>query len=58
MILFPIIIPLIMAAVMGTQKVLLEGSIMSAVNEVRILVVYDVVFIIAALLVFEYVIED
>ncbi len=47
-----------MAAVMGTQKVLLEGSIMSAVNEVRILVVYDVVFIIAALLVFEYVIED
>ena len=57
-ILFPIIIPLIMSAVMGTQKVLMDGSIMSAINEIRILVVYDTVFLIASLLVFEYIIED
>lgn len=57
-ILFPIIIPLIMSAVMGTQKVLMDGSIMSAVNEIRILVVYNIVFLIASLLVFEYIIED
>jgi len=57
-ILFPIIIPLIMSAVMGTRKVLMDGSIMSAVNEIRILVVYDIVFLIASLLVFEYIIED
>jgi len=57
-ILFPIIIPLIMSAVMATQKVLSTGDLVTAVNEIKLLVVYDLVFFIAAQLVFEYVIED
>ncbi|MCK4937332.1 MAG: heme exporter protein CcmB [Methanosarcinales archaeon] len=57
-ILFPIIIPLIMSAVLATQKVLTSGNIMDAIDEIRLLLVYDVVFFIAAQLMFEYVIED
>jgi len=57
-ILFPIIIPLIVSAVMASQKVLANGNILDAANEIRILVVYDVIFFIAAQLVFEYIIED
>lgn len=57
-ILFPIIIPLIMSAVPATQKVLSSGNIWDAVNELRILAMYDLVFFIAAQLVFEYIIED
>jgi heme exporter protein B len=57
-ILFPIIIPLIVSAVMASQKVLANGNILYAANEIRILVVYDVIFFIAAQLVFEYIIED
>lgn len=57
-ILFPIIIPLIMSSVMATQKVLSTGDLFSAIEEIRLLVVYDLVFFIAAQLVFEYVIED
>ncbi len=57
-ILFPIIIPLIMSAVMATQKVLSTGDLFTAINEIKLLVVYDLVFFIAAQLVFEYVIED
>ena len=57
-ILFPIIIPLILSAVMATQKVLSTGDLFSAIDEIRLLVVYDLVFFIAAQLVFEYVIED
>jgi heme exporter protein B len=57
-ILFPIIIPLIMSAVMATHKVLSTGDLFAAIDEIRLLVVYDLVFFIAAQLVFEYVIED
>jgi len=57
-ILFPIIIPLIMSAVMATQKVLSTGDLFTAIDEIRLLIVYDLVFFIAAQLVFEYVIED
>jgi heme exporter protein B len=42
----------------ATQKVLSTGDLFSAINEIRLLIVYDLVFFIAAQLVFEYVIED
>ena len=57
-ILFPTIIPLIMSAVMATQKVLSTGDLFTAIDEIKLLVVYDLVFFIAGQLVFEYVIED
>jgi len=57
-ILFPIIIPLIMSAVMATQKVLSTGDLFTAIDEIKLLIVYDLVFFIASQLVFEYVIED
>jgi heme exporter protein B len=56
--LFPIIIPLIVSAVSATQKVLTTGDLWDATNEVRVLVVYNVAFFIAAQILFEYVIED
>ncbi len=57
-ILFPVILSLIIFAVVATQKVLSTGDLFSAIDEIRLLVVYDLVFFIAAQLVFEYVIED
>lgn len=57
-ILFPIILPLIISAVEATRKVLTTGDLSGIMNEIRILVVYDIVFFIAAQLVFEYIIED
>lgn len=57
-ILFPIIIPLIMSAVMATQYVLSTGDLTAASTEVRLLIIYDMVLFIASNLVFEYVIED
>ncbi len=57
-ILFPVILSLIIFAVVATQKVLSTGDLFSAINEIRLLIVYDLVFFIAAQLVFEYVIED
>lgn len=57
-ILFPIILPLIISAVEATRKVLTTGDMAGIMNEVRILLVYDIVFFIVAQLVFEYIIED
>ncbi|ATZ61364.2 MAG: heme exporter protein CcmB [Methanosarcinales archaeon Met12] len=55
-ILFPVILPVIISAVLATGKVL--GGINDIWAEVRILSTYGAIFFIVSLLIFEYVIED
>lgn len=58
LLLFPMLVPLLVAAVEATAAVLAGDPLGEAGSWVRLLVVFDVVFFIAALLVFEYVIEE
>lgn len=55
-ILFPVIVPVIISAVLATGKILSGTNDILA--EVRILGAYGAIFFIVALLIFEYVIED
>ncbi|MFU8766956.1 MAG: heme exporter protein CcmB, partial [Candidatus Methanoperedens sp.] len=57
-ILFPVLIPVILSAVTATGVLLAAGSIFEIAGELRILVIFDVIFFIVAQLVFEYTIED
>jgi len=58
LLLFPMLVPLLLAAVECTKTVL-EGSVMGNMGSwVRLLVAFDAVFLAAALVAYEYVIED
>lgn len=58
LLLFPMLVPLLLAAVECTQT-LLQGSVMSNMGTwVRLLAAFDVIFLAAALAAFDYVIED
>ncbi len=57
-ILFPVLLPVILSAVTATGRMLASGEISEISGELQLLAVYDVVFFIVALLVFEYTIED
>lgn len=56
--LLPLIIPVLLPAVIATGKLLTGGNIADVLQEIRLLIVYDVIFFVIALLVFEYVIQD
>ncbi|MGP8336798.1 MAG: heme exporter protein CcmB [Methanosarcinaceae archaeon] len=56
--LLPIIIPVIIPAVLATGKIFAGGDISDISGELRLLAVYDVIFLIIAQLVFEYAIGD
>lgn len=56
--LLPIIIPVIIPAVLATGKILANGDISDISGEIRLLVVYDIIFFMIAQLVFEYAIGD
>jgi heme exporter protein B len=58
LLLFPMLIPLLIAAVEATND-LLSGSAMGNVGGwMRLLFVFDVIFVVASVMAFEYVIED
>jgi len=57
LLLFPMLIPLLVAAVEATGAVLAGDAMGDAGAWMRLLVVFDVVFLVAAFLAFEYVIE-
>lgn len=58
-VLFPVIVPVIISAVMATGQLLVyNGDITKIISELRILAVYDTVFFIVAMLIFDFVIED
>jgi len=57
-ILFPVLIPVIISAVTATGKLLITGDISEIYEELKILVVYDIIFFIVSQIVFDYTIED
>ncbi|MBP1908635.1 heme exporter protein CcmB [Methanolobus bombayensis] len=56
--LLPLIIPVIIPAVMATGTILTDGGIGSIASELRLLVVYDLIFFVVGQLVFEYTVMD
>jgi len=56
--LLPLVIPVIIPSVLATARVLTGGGIVDVLQEIRLLVVYDVVFFIVAYLVFEHILQD
>ena len=56
--LFPIVIPVILAAVNGSTEVLLAEKFRLLFQWIKILVAFDVIFLAASYLVFEYVVEE
>lgn len=56
--LFPIIVPALMAAVNGTQEVLIQQVPGPPSQWIQLLVGFDVIFLAACFLVFDYVVED
>lgn len=56
--LLPLIIPVLLPAVLATGKLLSGDNIADVYQEIRLLIVYDVIFFVIAQLVFEYVIQD
>ncbi len=56
--LFPIIIPIILAAVNGTQEVLILENVQYLDRWLQLLVAFDVIFVAAGFLLFDYVVAD
>ena len=56
--LFPIVIPVILASVNGSTEVLLEEKFRFLFQWIKILAAFDVIFLAASFLVFEYVVEE
>jgi len=56
--LFPIVVPVILAAVNGSTEVLLGEKFRLFFQWIKILVAFDVIFLAASYLVFEYVVEE
>ena len=56
--LLPLMIPVIIPAVMATGTVLTGGDLGTVSSELRLLLVYDVIFFVIGPLVFEYTIQD
>jgi heme exporter protein B len=58
LLLFPMLIPLLVAAVEATNDLLTASAMGNVGGWVRLLVVFDVIFVAASVVAFEYVIED
>jgi heme exporter protein B len=58
LLLFPVAVPVLIAAVKGTAEVLAGEGLGAASSWVTLLIVYDVVFLVACLLVAEYILEE
>jgi heme exporter protein B len=56
--LFPIAIPVLLAAVKATGSLINEGTFASAQSWVKILTGFDIIFLVLSSLLFEYVVED
>ncbi len=56
--LLPLIIPVIIPAVMATGTILTDGVIGDITSELRLLIVYDLIFFVVGQLVFEYTVMD
>lgn len=56
--LFPIIIPVIIGAVKSTGKILEDKPLIEIMPWLKLLIAFDIIFLIVSFLVFEYVIEE
>ena len=56
--LFPIVIPILLAAVKATGLLITEGTIEGALAWIKILAGFDIIFLVISSLLFEYVVED
>lgn len=56
--LFPILVPIILAALSGTQEILIREQMQSLNRSIQLLVGFDVIFLAAGFLLFEYVVGD
>lgn len=57
-ILFPILLPLIIAVVTASTKIITGEAIWDVTSELRLLITYDIIFLIISYFSFEYIIED
>ena len=55
--LFPLLVPLLLASVKITQVVLTDGSLMDVTDWIKLLIGFDVIFLVISYLTFEYVME-
>lgn len=58
LLLFPLVIPVLLAAVQLTQVILQDGSILGQGHWIRLLAVFDVVFLVVGFLTFSFVLEE
>lgn len=56
--LFPIAIPILLAAVKATSALINQGTFASALSWIKILTGFDIIFLVISSLLFEYVVED
>ena len=56
--LFPILVPIILAAVNGTQEVLIREETQFLVQWIELVIAFDVIFLASGFLVFDYVVGD
>ena len=56
--LFPILVPIILAAVNGTQEVLIREDTQFLVQWIELVIAFDVIFLSSGFVVFDYVVGD
>jgi heme exporter protein B len=56
--LFPMVIPILIAAVKSSTGFLQSSAMVDILPWINLLVVYDVIFIAAAFMVFDYIVEE
>ncbi len=56
--LFPVTIPILMAAVKSTNQLFQNGSFDEAIPWIKLLIGFDIIFLTVSALLFEYVVED
>lgn len=58
LLMFPVIIPVISSSVKLTETVLQTGKLANAYSSLNLLIVFDIIFIAACAIVFEFIVED
>ena len=57
-ILFPLLIPVLINAIKATETIFNGGAFSESLGYLKILVCFDIIFLVSSALVYEYVVED